>query len=193
MPTTKAKKTTTTVTKKKAPAKKGVTASTAKKAAVKKTAAKKAAPKKAAGSKRPVSKNAFKKEMKAMLLENKKRLLSEINMKIKNESDTQKFEIGDIYDIASSERERELTLMLGDRDREKIQQVYVALEWLEEDEYGLCEECGEPVGDNRMRALPFTRVCVECKSKHERNSLYKGRLEDGPLGMGDKPDNDEDF
>jgi DnaK suppressor protein len=84
--------------------------------------------------------------------------------------------------------------MLGDRDRAKIQQVDRALEWIEEDEYGLCEECGEPVGDNRMRALLFTRVCVECKSKFERNSLHKGRLDDGPHGMGEKVDNnDESF
>lgn len=127
-----------------------------------------------------------------MLLENKKHLLSEINQKIKQESDDHKKEMGDIYDIASSERERELTLLLGDRDRKKIQQVYRALEWLEEEEYGLCEECGEPIGYNRMRALLFTRVCVECKSKLEKNTLYKGRLDDGPASTGDKSDSGDD-
>ncbi|VAV82369.1 hypothetical protein MNBD_DELTA01-82 [hydrothermal vent metagenome] len=207
MATTKTKKTTTTGTKKKAPAKKAVKAATtkkspakkaapaktpAKKAAVKKTTAK-ATPKKTTTAKKRPFRNSFKKEMQSMLLENKKHLLSEINQKIKQESDGHKKEMGDIYDIASSERERELTLMLGDRDRKKIQQVYRALEWLEEEEYGLCEECGEPIGDNRMRALPFTRVCVECKSKLEKNTLYKGRLDDGPAGTGDKSDSDDVF
>ncbi len=206
MATTKTKKTTTTVTKKKAPAKKAVKTATAKKPAAKKdlplkTPAKKAAvkkptvkaaPKKTASAKRKPSKNSFKKEMQSMLLENKKHLLSEINQKIKQESDDHKKEMGDIYDIASSERERELTLMLGDRERKKIQQVYRALEWLEEEEYGLCEECGEPIGDNRMRALPFTRLCVECKSKLEKNTLYKGRLDDGPASTSDKSDSGDD-
>ncbi len=185
MATIKNKKTTTTGTKKKAPVKKAAKAATAKK-----TPAKKAAPKKTTAKKGP-TKSSFKKEMRLMLLDNKKHLLADINQKIKQETDANKKE-GDIYDIASSERERELTLMLGDRDRKKIQQVYRALEWLDEDEYGLCEECGEPIGDNRMRALPFTRVCVECKSKLEKNTLYKGRLDDGPLGMGDKPDSGDD-
>ncbi len=185
MATIKDKKTTTTGTKKKAPIKKAAKATPAKK-----TPIKKAAPKKTAVRKGP-TKSSFKKEMRSMLLDNKKHLLADINQKIKQESDANKKE-GDIYDIASSERERELTLMLGDRDRKKIQQVYLALEWLDEEEYGLCEECGEPIGDNRMRALPFTRVCVECKSKLEKNTLFKGRLDDGPQGMGDKSDSGED-
>ena len=187
MPKATAKKASSKAAPKKAAAKKAAPA----KATAKKTAAK-ATPKKTTAKKKP-TKSSFKKEMQAMLLENKKHLLSDINQKIKDESDGHKKEIGDIYDIASSERERELTLMLGDRDRKKIQQVYRALEWLEEEEYGLCEECCEPIGDNRMRALPFTRVCVECKSKLEKNTLYKGRLDDSPGGMGDKSDNDDVF
>ncbi|MBI5902790.1 MAG: hypothetical protein HZB84_04805, partial [Deltaproteobacteria bacterium] len=48
----------------------------------------------------------FKKEAIQKLLEAKSRILQEVSHKVKSESDSHKFEIGDIYDIASTERER---------------------------------------------------------------------------------------
>ncbi len=177
--------------------KKGVKKKAAKatKAAAKAKPARSAAAKASKGGSRSRGggKVPFKKEMRAILLEAKKKLLSELAMKVKNESNALKFEIGDIYDIASSERERELTLMLGDRDRDKLHQIDMALEWLDEKDYGLCEECGEPIGENRLRALPFTRVCVECKSKAEKETHFKGRFEESPLGMVERPESEEEF
>ena len=155
-----------------------------KKAAVKKPAAKKkAAPKTKSIKKSPpkassTSKRSFKKEMLKTLLASKRRLLDEVTNKVKAESNANKFEIGDIYDIASNERERELILTLGDRERERLHEVNVAIERLNEKGYGECEECGEPIGGERLRALPFTRVCVDCKAKFERESRAKGRFEE---------------
>ncbi|MBI5563020.1 MAG: TraR/DksA family transcriptional regulator [Deltaproteobacteria bacterium] len=125
----------------------------------------------------------FKKEVTQKLLEAKTKILQEVSQKVRSESDVLKFEIGDIYDIASSERERELTLMFGDRDREKLAEIEDALERIRENLYGECEECGEPIAENRLRALPFTRVCVECQSKQEREQKIKGRLEE-ETGLG---------
>ena len=156
-----------------------------KKTAVKKPAAKKKAAPKTAAIKKSSSKassgtsrQSFKKEMLKTLLASKRRLLDEVTNKVKAESNANKFEIGDIYDIASNERERELILTLGDRERERLHEVNVAIERLNEKGYGECEECGEPIGEERLRALPFTRVCVDCKTKFERESRAKGRFEE---------------
>lgn len=159
--------------------------------AVKKSTKCKKGSAKSGASRRP-KKKSFKKEMLERLLEEKKKLLSEVSQKVRTESDASKFEIGDIYDIASSERERELTLMLGDREREKLHEIDMALERLQDKDYGICEECGEPIGEARLRALPFTRVCVDCKTRAEKESLYKGRLEEVPVGVIEKPDTEED-
>jgi DnaK suppressor protein len=106
-----------------------------------------------------------------------------------------KFEIGDIYDIASTERERELALTLGDRDRGKLAEIETALERLHESIYGDCEECGEPIAENRLRVLPFTRVCIECQSRTEREERIKGKVEeDTGLGIMEKSEaEDEEF
>ncbi len=159
--------------------------------AVKKTTKGKRATTKAGTTRKP-RKKPFKKEMLERLLEEKKKLLSEVSQKVRTESDASKFEIGDIYDIASSERERELTLMLGDREREKLHEIDMALERLQDRDYGICEECGEPIGEARLRALPFTRVCVDCKTRAEKESLYRGRFEEVPVGVIEKPESDEE-
>lgn len=129
---------------------------------------------------KPRAKGSFKKQMIKKLLKVKEDLLSEVAEKIKNESNSLKFEIGDIYDIASNERERELTLMLGDRDREKLAETEEAIERIENGTYGICDECGEPIGEARLMAMPFTKVCVECKTKDEREKGAKRRYEEEP-------------
>ncbi|MBI5588604.1 MAG: TraR/DksA family transcriptional regulator [Deltaproteobacteria bacterium] len=135
----------------------------------------------------------FKKEITQKLLESKNKILQEVTQKIKSESNVLKFEIGDIYDIASNERERELTLILGDRDREKLSEIEDALDRIKDNTYGGCEECGEPITENRLRALPFTRVCVECQSRNEREQKIKGRFEEeSGLGILEKSDNEEE-
>ena len=129
---------------------------------------------------KPRRPDSFKKEMMKKLLNVKKELLAEVAEKVKNESNSLKFEIGDIYDIASSERERELTLMLGDRDREKLAETEEAIERVKNKTYGVCDECGEPIGEARLMAMPFTKVCIDCKSKDEKEKGAKRRYEEEP-------------
>lgn len=138
-------------------------------------------------------KEPFKKEIVKRLLKEKEGLLTEVAEKIKNESNALKFEIGDIYDIASNERDRELTLMLGDREREKLAEIEEALERLKNGSYGICEECGELIGEGRLLAMPFARVCVDCKSKDERERGARRRYEEEPgIGILEKTEIEEE-
>ncbi len=85
---------------------------------------------------------------------------------------------GDIYDQASSERDRELGLLLGDREREKIHSIDEALLRIDEGEYGICEECDEDIPLGRLKAMPFTRHCVKCKSDLEKIQAQTKRVEE---------------
>lgn len=85
---------------------------------------------------------------------------------------------GDIYDQASSERDRELGLLLGDREREKIHSIDEALLRIAEGEYGICEECDEEIPIGRLKAMPFTRHCVKCKSDLEKLQAQTKRVEE---------------
>lgn len=85
---------------------------------------------------------------------------------------------GDIYDQASSERDRELGLLLGDREREKVHSIDEALLRIAEGEYGICEECDEDIPLGRLKAMPFTRHCVKCKSDLEKLQAQTKRVEE---------------
>jgi DnaK suppressor protein len=42
-----------------------------------------------------------------------------------------------------------------------------ALTRLDHDQFGICEECGEQIGIERLKARPMTTLCIECKSSQE--------------------------
>lgn len=117
-------------------------------------------------------------QMKKMLLDMRAQLLQEIAENVKAESGTEKAEIGDLYDLATSERDRELSLLLGDRDRAKLKEIDDALKRIDEGTYGICEECGEKIAAGRLKAMPFTRLCVNCQANLERQQKMKRETEE---------------
>src|SRR6185436_10178097 len=54
---------------------------------------------------------------------------------------------GDVYDVATEERARELDALLSHRDRDKLEAIEQALERLHEGSYGTCEECDEDIAE----------------------------------------------
>ncbi|OYN94669.1 TraR/DksA family transcriptional regulator [Propionibacteriaceae bacterium ES.041] len=46
--------------------------------------------------------------------------------------------------------------------RDQLQRIDAALERLDEGTYGVCANCGRPIGDERLEALPTTTLCVDC-------------------------------
>jgi DnaK suppressor protein len=118
-------------------------------------------------------------EMKAILLKMKEETLQEINKTLKSGSDISSGEpSGDIYDQASSERDRELGLLLGDRDREKLRSIDESLLKIEEGEYGICEECEEDIPIGRLKVVPFAHYCVKCKAEIEKLQAQTKRFEE---------------
>jgi len=118
-------------------------------------------------------------EIKAILLKMKEETLQEINKSLRSGSDIPSGEpSGDIYDQASSERDRELELLLGDREREKLHTIDEALLKIKEGEYGICEECEEDIPLGRLKVVPFARYCVKCKDDIEKQQAQTKRFEE---------------
>jgi len=126
----------------------------------------------------------FLKKSKDSLTEMKKQLLREIQDRVKEESEGLKDEGRDTYDLASDERDREINIILSDRERDKLQAIDDALQRIEDKTYGICDyggdNCEEEIGMGRLKVLPFTRLCVRCQEQTERESkLLKKAEEDG--------------
>jgi DnaK suppressor protein len=68
-------------------------------------------------------------------------------------------------DSAQSTAERGKVLALIDRLRGQLRDVERALRKMDDGTYGLCERCGQPIGIERLEALPYSTLCVSCKQK----------------------------
>jgi DnaK suppressor protein len=51
---------------------------------------------------------------------------------------------------------------LDETSRHELNQVNNALKRMEHSEYEFCTLCGEQIGEERLKALPYTDVCRSC-------------------------------
>ena len=112
------------------------------------------------------------------LLETRAKLLGEIDSEMRAEREGNKDEGMDTYDLASEERDREINFILSDRERVKLQQIDDALARLDDGSYGICESCGLEIGEERLEAMPFTRLCRDCQQDQEREEKSQRRFDD---------------
>jgi len=73
----------------------------------------------------------------------------------------------DPNDRASLETEHINNLRIRDRERKLLAKVQEALERIEKKTFGICEECGEEIGKERLSIRPVTTFCVSCKESLE--------------------------
>ena len=75
---------------------------------------------------------------------------------------------GDEGELSSQREERERSFGTRRALIEKANQLAEALERLRRGEYGLCQECGEPIAPARLRVVPEATACVPCRDRQER-------------------------
>ena len=72
---------------------------------------------------------------------------------------------GDMADQASGTNEVHIHLKLKQTDANILQAIEEALGRIEDGSYGTCRDCGEPIAEARLNAIPWTRVCIACKER----------------------------
>lgn len=112
------------------------------------------------------------KPIKDMLLTMREELVRGIARRSKESASSGVSDIGDILDSVSEERTRELDMILTDREKQKLKQIDDALDKIDENTYGFCEECGVKIPRARLKVVPFAKYCVECKEAIEREEKY---------------------
>ena len=70
--------------------------------------------------------------------------------------------------------ELEKRLALKERLRQALSEVEHALIKFEQGSYGLCDVCGQPIGQERLEVLPQANLCIQCKGQQAKNA--KGRF-----------------
>src|SRR6266568_8625430 len=96
-------------------------------------------------------KNLLNEEMKALLGEAGK-TVTEMT------SDSSNFP--DPTDRATQESDRNFELRIRDRERKLINKIKAALDRIDNGEFGVCEECGDEIGEARLKVRPVTTLCI---------------------------------
>ncbi|MFM8534749.1 MAG: TraR/DksA family transcriptional regulator [Acidimicrobiia bacterium] len=74
---------------------------------------------------------------------------------------------GDIADQATGNNEVHIHLRLKQTDAKILQAIDEALMLIEKGTFGICRDCGEPIAEARLNAIPWTRKCITCKEKEK--------------------------
>ncbi len=56
----------------------------------------------------------------------------------------------------------EVTDSLDEFQRNKLRQIREALKLIEAGKYGICASCDQPISENRLLAIPYAQICVNC-------------------------------
>ena len=101
-------------------------------------------------------------EKRKAVLERARQMLSVENMAL----DTN--DLPDEMDLASSEYLQSFTFRLRGREKGLLDKIERALQKIEENTFGACEECEEEISVKRLEARPETTLCIRCKEDQER-------------------------
>ncbi len=106
-------------------------------------------------------------EFRQLLQGQMDQLLREADKTVSEMTD-EKTNFPDPTDRASLESDRNFELRIRDRERKLISKIREALDRIEAGEFGECEDCGDMIGEARLKARPVTTLCIECKTEQER-------------------------
>jgi DnaK suppressor protein len=65
-------------------------------------------------------------------------------------------------DTATAMHDRELDYTLTDNETQLLDAIDAALGRIDDGTYGVCTNCGRPIGEERLEALPWAELCIDC-------------------------------
>jgi DnaK suppressor protein len=74
---------------------------------------------------------------------------------------------GDLMDYARADAEAELQVRLRQSDGRLLKAIENALARIRAGSFGVCESCQQPISQARLEAVPWTRLCRECKEREQ--------------------------
>jgi RNA polymerase-binding protein DksA len=76
----------------------------------------------------------------------------------------------DLADIAADDIDRKTIEALGVQEIKRLRLIDSALSRIENDRYGVCMKCGRRIPQERLEAIPYALLCIQCKSSDERRN-----------------------
>jgi RNA polymerase-binding protein DksA len=76
----------------------------------------------------------------------------------------------DFADIASDDIDRKMIEAIGTQDLKRLKLIDSAITRIQQGKYGLCMKCGKRIPTDRLEAIPYALMCIECKAEEERRN-----------------------
>ena len=70
-------------------------------------------------------------------------------------------------DVGTDNYERELMIELIQSGEASVRNIDSALERIEEGSFGICEVCSKKIGKERLKAVPYAKLCIDCQREEE--------------------------
>ena len=74
----------------------------------------------------------------------------------------------DSKERAKQFEDRDVVDALGNEAREELAKISATLKRMESGDYGICADCGAPIGRNRLAAYPYASECIDCATLDEQ-------------------------
>ena len=76
----------------------------------------------------------------------------------------------DMVDVASDDIDRKMIEALGSQELRRLGMIDAALTRIQQGKYGLCMKCGKKIPNERLEAIPYALMCIECKKADEKRN-----------------------
>ncbi|MDR3020571.1 MAG: TraR/DksA family transcriptional regulator [Treponema sp.] len=76
----------------------------------------------------------------------------------------------DLADIASDDIDRKMFEAIGQQELKRLKSIEAALTRIKQGKYGHCIKCSKRIPQDRLKAIPYALMCIECKSEEERRN-----------------------
>lgn len=112
--------------------------------------------------------------IKAELLAKKASLTKSINTELDDmRSSSEGHHLADMDDLGGDANDEEMSFKILEIETAELGQIDRALDRIDNGAYGQCEgeECGREIGVERLKALPFAALCIDCQRKREAEGV----------------------
>lgn len=76
----------------------------------------------------------------------------------------------DVADVASDDIDRKMIEALGSQDIKRLRAIDAALTRISQERYGQCMSCSKKIPQERLQAIPYAVLCIDCQKSEERRN-----------------------
>jgi DnaK suppressor protein len=107
-------------------------------------------------------------KVRKYLVANQQELLNIIQTNQSAERKTSESNFSNEIDMASDLEGREMMFQLTSRDRSELKKIQEAIYKIDHGTYGICENCSKKISSKRLKILPLSILCIDCKELMEQ-------------------------